>query len=54
MVSRKKKAKTTVLALSESLNEPWGTVSPIVYKEREGSVVWRAVLFTSGGSGPMI
>lgn len=31
-----------------------GTLSSFVYKEREGSVVWRALLFTSEGSGLMI
>lgn len=45
--------KTIILALLKSLNKPWSTASSFAYKEREGSVVWRAVLFTSEGSGLM-
>lgn len=54
MVLTEKKEQTIILALLKSLNEPWGTVSPSAYKEREGSVFWRDVLFTSEGSGLVV
>lgn len=53
MVLTEKKEQTVILALLKSLNEPCGTVSPPAYKEREGSVFWKEVPFTSEGSGLM-